>query len=109
MLSKFVFGKNLLISQLIFSTVPLSLLQYGRAKYDFVLRRLLIFLCWLNSQPLSYVILITLFANSINAVTINLVIVFAVFETVFLICTYLETRSTTTVKQGNVSPLFLFT
>ena len=30
-------GKNLLINPLIFSVVPLSLLQYGRAKYDFVL------------------------------------------------------------------------
>ena len=61
----------------------------------------------MNSQPLSYVILITLFLNGFKAATIDLVVALAVFEAVFLMLTNFETRSTTTVKQDNCCPLIL--
>ena len=45
--------------------------------------------------------------NGFKAEIMDLVVALAVFEAVFLILTNLETLSTTTVKQGSVSPLFL--
>ena len=48
-----------------------------------------------------------LFDNGFKALIIDVVVCNAVFEAVFLIVVYLDTLSTTTVKQGNCSPLFL--
>ena len=109
---------------MIFSTVPLSLLQYGRAKYDFVLSFSLYFQTW-NCYykpdlftPVNFFMLrklttiIICYTNNVvlngfKAEIMDLVVALAVFAAIFLMLTNLETRSTTTVKQDNCFPLIL--